>query len=118
MKASSVFLLVVLTLGTVLAVSLPAQVSIPSIKTVDPMSGKAGDTVKATGENLSKQSVVQVFLTDGKNDIPCQIMDQTATAIAFKIPAKATPMRYSVAVLTPGKEPKFIEQPVRLEVVP
>jgi IPT/TIG domain len=118
MKASSVFLLVVLMLGTVLAVSLPAQGPIPSIKSVDPMSGKVGDTVKATGENLSKQSVVQVFLTDGKNDIPCEIMDQTATAIAFKIPAKATPMRYSVAVLTPGKEPKFIEQPVRLEVVP
>lgn len=115
MKASSVFLLVVLIL---VAVSLPAQVAIPSIKSVDPMSGKVGDTVKATGENLSKESVVQVFLTDGKNDIPCEIMDQTATTVAFKIPAKATPMRYSVAVLTPGKEPKFIEQPVRYEVVP
>jgi hypothetical protein len=115
MKASYVFLLVVLML---VAVSLPAQVPLPSIKTVEPMSGKAGDTVKVTGENLGKQSVVQVFLTDGKNDIPCQIMDQTATVIAFKVPAKAAPMRYSVAVLTPGKEPKFIEQPVRFEVVP
>ena len=115
MKASSVFLFVVLMS---VALSLSAQVPIPSIKLVEPVSGKVGDIVKATGENLDKQSVVQVFLTDGKNDIPCQITDQTATVITFKIPAKATPMRYSVAVLTPGKEPKFIEQPVRYEVLP
>lgn len=118
MKASSVILLVLLMLGTVLTLSLFAQAPIPTIKSVEPTSAKVGATVKATGENLSKQSVVQVFLTDGKNDIPCQITEQTANTIAFTVPGKATPMRYSVAVLTPGKEPKFIEQPVRLEVVP
>jgi len=115
MKASCVFLFVVFMLA---ALSVSAQAPIPSIKSVDPMSAKVGAAVKATGENLSKQSVVQVFLTDGKNDIPCQVTEQTATVITFTVPAKATPMRYSVAVLTPGKEPKFIEQPVRLEVVP
>jgi hypothetical protein len=115
MKASSVFLLAALIL---VAMCLCAQGPIPSIKSVEPTSAKAGDAVKVTGENLSKQSVVQVFLTDGKNDIPCQITDQTATAITFTISAKAKPMRYSIAVLTPGKEPKFIEQPVRLEVIP
>lgn len=115
MKASSVFLLAVLILA---ALSVSAQSPIPTIKSVEPTSAKVGATVKATGENLNKQSVVQLFLTDGKNDIPCQITEQTATTIAFTVPGKATPMRYSVAVLTPGKEPKFIEQPVRLEVVP
>jgi len=114
MKASSVFLLAVLML---VALSLPGQTTIPSIKSVDPTSAKVGASVKALGENLTKQHVVQVFLTDGKNDIPCQITEQTDTTITFTVPAKATPMRYSVAVLTPGKEPKFIEQPVKLEVV-
>ncbi len=114
MKASNVFLFAVLLM---VSLSLFAQSPIPSIKSVDPTSAKVGAAVKALGENLSKQSVVQVFLTDGKNDIPCQITEQTDTAISFTVPAKATPMRYSVAVLTPGKEPKFIEQPVRLEVV-
>jgi len=114
MKASCVFLLAVLLIASF---SLSAQSAIPSIKSVEPTSAKVGAAVKALGENLGKQSVVQVFLTDGKNDIPCQITEQTDKSIAFTVPAKATPMRYSVAVLTPGKEPKFIEQPVRLEVV-
>ena len=117
MKALSFFLFVALILCMALTQSAQAQAPLASIKTVEPTSGKVGDAIKAIGENLDKESVKELYLTDGKNDIPCQIADQTATAISFKIPAKATPMRYSVAVLTPGKEPKFIEQPVKLEVV-
>jgi hypothetical protein len=116
MKASVISALAGLVLCLAIPQSLPAQVPMPSIKVVDPGAGKIGDTIKATGENLEKKHVTQMFLTDGKIDLPCQITEQTATAIAFKIPAKAQPMRYSLLILTTGKEPKLIEQPVKVEV--
>ena len=118
MRLSLIFLLCALILSLSIPQSLPAQVPMPSIKTVDPASGKVGDLIKASGENLEKKIVAQLYLTDGKNDVPCQVTEQTATAISFKIPTSAKPMRYSLVVLTTGKDPKLIEQPVRLEVVP
>ena len=57
---------------------------------VEPANGKAGDVITVTGENLQKEKVVKVYLTDEKNDIQCEVTEQTATAIKFKIPAKAT----------------------------
>ena len=42
--------------------------------------------------------------------------EQTATSIKFKIPAKAPAGRFALMLLTTGKEPKLIEQPVKLTV--
>ncbi len=116
MKTSVICLLAALILCLSIPQSSLAQAPMPSIKTVDPLAGKVGDAIKANGENLDKASVDKLYLTDGKTDVPCQITDQTATVITFTIPAKATPMRYSLVLLTTGKVPKLIEQPVRLEV--
>ena len=82
---------------------------------VGPANGKAGDVLAVAGENLQKELVVKVYLTDGKNDIQCEVTEQTANAIKFKIPAKATG-RLALEVLTSGKEPKLIEQPVKVTV--
>lgn len=82
---------------------------------VEPANGKAGDVLAVAGENLQKELVVKVYLTDGKNDIQCEVTEQTANAIKFKIPAKATG-RLALEVLTSGKEPKLIEQPVKVTV--
>ena len=82
---------------------------------VEPANGKAGDVITVTGENLQKELVVKVYLTDDKNDFLCEVTEQTATAIKFKIPAKATG-RLALMVLTTGKEPKLIEQPVKVTV--
>ena len=101
-----------------LAASLAAsaQPAMPRLTGVDPDSGKAGDVITAAGEHLDKAVVAKLYLTDGKNDVPVEITDQTATAIKFKIPAKAAPGRLTLMFLTTGKEPKLIEQPVKLVV--
>ena len=82
---------------------------------VEPTNGKAGDVLAIAGENLQKELVVKVYLTDGKNDIQCEVTEQTEKAIKFKIPAKAAG-RLALMVLTSGKEPKYIEQPVKVTV--
>ena len=92
-----------------------AQQSMPRMTSVDPLNGKKGDVIVVTGENLQKDAVSKVFLTDGKNDIPVEVTEQTATSIKFKIPAKATG-RMALMVLTSGKDAKYIEQPVKVQI--
>ena len=90
--------------------------TMPRMTTVDPINGKAGDEITVAGENLEKSQVAKVYLTDGKNDTVLDLTEQTATSIKFKIPAKATVGRFALMLLTTGKDPKLIEQPVKLTV--
>jgi len=92
-----------------------AQAVLPRMSSVDPTNGKIGDEVVVTGENLQKANVAKVYLTDGKNDLLVVVTEQTDTTIKFKIPAKATG-RMAVMVLTTGKEPQLIEQPVKVTI--
>jgi hypothetical protein len=110
MKLSSV---VALLFAAVLV--LFAQEAMPRMSSVDPTSGKAGDVIAVTGENLDKATVGKVYFTDGKNDFECAITAQTATELKIKIPAKATG-RMALMILTVGKEPKLIEQPVKVTI--
>lgn len=48
---------------------------------------------------------------------PCLVAHSTKRqADKFKIPVKGAPGRLTVMVLTTGKEPTLIEQPVKVEV--
>ena len=96
--------------------ALYAQQAMPRMTAVDPETGKAGDVLTITGENLDKGQVVEVYLTDGKKDTKLQVTDQAPTTIKCKIPDKVTAGRFALAVLTGGKEPKFIEQPVKVNI--
>jgi hypothetical protein len=101
------------------ALPLLAQDAIPRCSTVEPMSGKVGTEIVVTGENLGKEFVAKLYLTDGKIDIEIPISEQSATTIKSKIPPSAkVGERYKLMVLTRGKEQKQIEQPVRFEVEP
>jgi len=104
---------VVLALGLVIWVS--AQ-TMPKMATVEPSEGKAGDILTISGENLDKKSVAEIYLTDGKNDTKLPVMEQSPTAIKFKIPPEAKPGRFSLMLLTAGADPKLIEQPVKVTV--
>jgi len=92
-----------------------AQTPLPRMTSVDPMNGKIGDVLVVTGENLQKTYVAKVYLTDGKADLQVEVVEQTETSIKFKIPAKATG-RMSLMVLTTGKEPQLVEQPVKVTI--
>ncbi len=97
--------------GGIRAVADPADEQ-PSIRAME----KRGDEITVAGENLEKTRVAKVYLTDGKNDVPLDLTEQSATSVKFKIPAKATAGRFALMLLTTGKEPKLIEQPVKLTV--
>ncbi|HTQ56804.1 MAG TPA: IPT/TIG domain-containing protein [Bryobacteraceae bacterium] len=93
-----------------------AQQPAPRMTSVDPMNGRVGDEITVSGENLEKAQVAKVYLTDGKNDVLLELTEQSATTVKFKIPAKAQAGRFALMLLTTGKEPKLIEQPVKLTV--
>ncbi len=82
---------------------------------VEPMNGKAGDVIAVSGENLTKDNVAKVYLTDGKNDLLCEVREQTATVLKIVVPAKASG-KMSLMILTAEKEPKFVEQPVKVTI--
>ena len=92
-----------------------AQQAMPRMVSAEPPNGKIGDVIAVSGENLQKPVVEKVYLTNGKDDLPVEVTEQTATSIKFKIPAKATG-RMAVMVLTGGKDAKLIEQPVKVTI--
>jgi len=108
MKKSLITLLLTASFG------LFAQEGMPRMYSVDPTSGKTGDVIVVTGDNLTKTCVAKVYLTDGKIDTPVEVVEQTQTTLKFKIPAKLHPGRLAVMVLTVGKDAKYIEQPVKV----
>jgi len=94
------------------------QQPMPRMTSVEPGNGKTGDVVVVSGENLQKDTVSKVYLTDGKNDFEVAIEGQSDKEIKFKIPAKATG-RLALMILTAAKEAKdqkLIEQPVKVQV--
>jgi hypothetical protein len=97
--------------------SIVAYADSPRITAVDPPNGKAGDVISITGENLQKDAVAKVYLTDGTNDTPVEtITEQTATSIKFKIPAKLKPGRLALMFLTGGKNGQLMELPYKITV--
>ena len=97
------------------AAVLSAQ-TMPRMTTVEPVNGKRGDILTVAGENLTKPGVEKIYLTDGKNDWEMEVSEQTATSVKIKIPAKAKEGRFSLMILTAGKDPKLIEQTVQVTV--
>lgn len=60
--------------------------SSPKITTVAPAAGKVNDSVTLTGENLGKDSVSAVFLSDDKDDFKATLVEQAAGKIILKVP--------------------------------
>jgi hypothetical protein len=92
-----------------------AQQAMPRMVACEPGNGKVGEVIAVSGENLTKDDVAKVYLTNGKDDFEVTITEQAAKSIKFKIPEKATG-RLSLMVLTAGKEAKLIEQPVKVTI--
>lgn len=91
---------------------LAADTKSPRVTAVEPDTGKVGDAAVAKGENLDKDVVADLYLTDGKNDVKVVITERAADAIKFKVP-QIKAGRYR---LMTGSKTSMIEQPVVFEV--
>ena len=58
----------------------------PKLNGVDPASGKVGDSVTIAGENLGKDAVNGVLVSDDAKDYPAEIVSQVPDKIVFKVP--------------------------------
>jgi hypothetical protein len=102
----------VVTLLAGCLIAVPAQAQL--ITSVEPTLSKAGDTVSAKGEGIDKAAVDTIYLTDGTHDFKCEIVEQTATSITFKVPAGMKAGRWALMVHTTTNQLR--EQPVKLAV--
>lgn len=89
-----------------------AEAKSPRVTSVEPDSGKVGDAAVAKGENLDKDIVADLYLTDGKNDVKVVITARATDSINFTIP-KIKAGRYR---LMTASKTAMIEQPVVYEV--
>ena len=69
----------------------------PQVTTVDPASGKVNDSVTLTGENLGKESVSSVFLSDDNTDYKAAVVEQAGGKIVMKVP-QVKPGDYHVSI--------------------
>jgi IPT/TIG domain-containing protein len=86
--------------------------SSPSVKAVDPTSGKVNDSISVEGENLGKGVVSAVYLSDDKSDYKAVIVEQASDKIVVRIP-QVKPGDYNVSVQAGAA---IYIQPVRLTV--
>jgi len=84
-------------LAAVLLAPLIFAQSTPQVTGVDPSSGKVNDTVTVTGQNLGKESVSSVFLSDDKTDYKAAIVEQKAEQIVVKVP-QVKPGNYNLSI--------------------
>lgn len=83
--------------GMILFGSLAVAQNAPQVTAVDPASGKVNDTVTVSGNNLGKDSVSSVYLSDDKNDYKTTIVDQSNDKITVKVP-QVKPGDYNVSI--------------------
>lgn len=89
----------------------------PMVKSVDKPEALRGDVVTATGTNLGKAVVADVYLTLGGDDVELKVLNQSDTAIRFEIGPNTKFARWALMLLTAGDAPAYIEQPVKVDVV-
>ena len=84
----------------------------PKLTAVDHATGKAGDSCTITGENLGKDAVAGVLVSDEDKDYPAEVVSQAATKIVFKVP-KVKAGGYNVSIKIGNN---IYIQPVRFTV--
>ncbi|MDE3169907.1 MAG: IPT/TIG domain-containing protein [Acidobacteriota bacterium] len=106
-RAKSTLLLLAGTLAlTSFALLAPlavrAQSDTPHISSVTPTEGKCLDSITISGENLGKDKVAAVFLSDEKLDHKAVVVDQEKTKIVIKVPNDLKPGDYNISVQEGG----------------
>ena len=83
--------------GVILFSSLAIAQNAPQVTGIEPASGKVNDTVTVSGNNLGKDSVSSVYLSDDKNDYKTTIVDQSNDKITVKVP-QVKPGDYNISI--------------------
>jgi len=116
LKLAAVALVLAGGVTLVRAVTDPEVRPTPIMRAVQPETLKAGESATVTGEYLDKSRVAQLYLTNAQGDIKVEILEQSASAIKFRIPSKVPAARYNLLVLLADIEPKLVEEPTRITV--
>ena len=88
----------------------------PLVRVIDPTSAKIGAEVVATGENLGKEVVAEVYLTQGDATFKAEIKTQAANSLTFVVPATVKAGRFGFMVVKRGTTPIFIDEPVVMTI--
>ena len=104
--------LFLLAATTVLTASLAIGQSGPRVTGVEPGHGKVESSVTVMGENLGKESVTNIFLSDDTTDYKAAVLEQAAGKIVAKVP-KVKPGGYNVSVQVGNN---IFIQPIRFTV--
>ena len=107
----SMGLVVVVLASVLLATAVWAQGS-PRVTGVDPATAKVGGNITVKGENLTKENVAGVFVSNSSDDFPATIVEQAGTKIVIKIP-KVKAGDYNISIQVKGD---ILIQPIRLTV--
>ena len=75
---------IIVTLFALVAVTAWAQS--PRVLSVEPDTGKQGDELVVSGQNLDKGHVADLFLTAGGKDAKVKMVEQSAESIRFSVP--------------------------------
>jgi hypothetical protein len=100
-----------MVIAVLLATLVHAQAG-SKVTGVDPPTGKVDDNVTVTGENLGKDSVSGVFLSDDTTDYKATVVDQAADKIVIKVP-QVKPGSYNISIQV---KDKILIAPVKIKI--
>ena len=89
----------------------------PMMRVLQPATAKAGDSVLVSGENLGRQFISEVYVSDGTQDRKVRITEQTDLSIKFIVPVECKPGKYRIIALLNALDPVLLEEPVILVVI-
>ena len=92
------------------AMTLVAQS--PQAQKLEPKNAKPGTVLTISGVALGKTKVSEVFLTDHRFDMKVKVLEQTDDTLKIRVPPFMKPGRQQLLLLTEGKAPAYLEQPV------
>ena len=92
----SIRLFLVTTVALLTALLAMGQ-SGPHLTGVEPAAGKVDSNATVLGENLDKDTVISVFLSDDATDYKAAVVEQSTGKIVLKVP-KVKPGAYNVSI--------------------
>ena len=98
--------------AALLLASLARGQASPRVTGVEPATGKVDSNLTVMGENLGKETVVNVYLSDEMSDYKATVVEQTAAKIVLKVP-EVKPGGYNVSIHVGNN---IFIQPVRFTV--